>query len=55
MWWVDQDNEPPLVIVVTTPSTERAFQSRAAELLDTLVIGDPEPHPIPYEDAGIDL
>ena len=55
VWWVDQDNEPPLVIVVTTPSTERAFQSRAAELLDTLVIGDPEPHPIPYEDAGIDV
>ncbi len=55
VWWVDQDDEPPLVIIVATPSGDRGFQDQAAALLDTLVIGAPAPHPVPYEDAGIDL
>src|SRR6056297_431855 len=53
VWWVDQAGEAPLVIVVATPSTDRSFQDRAAGLLETLVIGNPAPHPIPYEESGV--
>ncbi len=52
VWWVDQGDEPPLVIIVTTPSGRPDFENRAAELLDTLVIGEPAPHPIPFEESG---
>ena len=55
VWRVDQGDEPPLVIIVTTPSYDRGFQDQATTLLDTLVMGEPAPHPVPYEDAGIDL
>jgi basic membrane lipoprotein Med (substrate-binding protein (PBP1-ABC) superfamily)/DNA-binding SARP family transcriptional activator len=54
IWWVDQDDEPPLAIIVVTPSADRSFEQQAATLLDALVIGDPEPHPVPYEESGID-
>lgn len=53
VWWVDQDGEAPLVIVVATPSADRNFQDQAAALLDTLVIGDPAPHPIPFDESGV--
>jgi len=55
VWWVDQGDESPLVVIVATPSGDRGFRDQAAALLDTLVIGDPAPHPVPYEDSGIDL
>ncbi len=55
IWWIDQGDEPPLAIIVVTPSADRSFENQAATLLDTLVIGDPNPHPVAYGDAGIDL
>ncbi|HSM65565.1 MAG TPA: BMP family ABC transporter substrate-binding protein, partial [Ilumatobacteraceae bacterium] len=53
IWWIDQGNEAPLVIIAATPSDDRAFQATADALLDTLVIGDPAPHPVPFEESGI--
>ncbi|HUF82976.1 MAG TPA: BMP family ABC transporter substrate-binding protein, partial [Acidimicrobiia bacterium] len=53
IWWIDQGAEAPLVIIAATPSDDRSFQASADTLLDTLVIDDPEPHPVPFEESGI--
>ena len=45
VWWVDGGDEPPLVIIASTPSDDRGHQVDADRLLDNLVIGDPAPHP----------
>jgi hypothetical protein len=41
------------VIIAATPSDDRTFQATADALLDTLVIGDPAPHPVPFEESGV--
>jgi len=46
VWWVDGGNEPPVVIIAATRSDDRSFQAQADELLSTLIIGEPEPHPV---------
>lgn len=45
VWWVDGGDEPPLVVVAATRSNDRAYEPTADDVLDTLVIGDPLPHP----------
>jgi hypothetical protein len=45
IWWVDGGDEPPVLIIAATASADRSFQVQADELLDALVIGDPQPHP----------
>ncbi len=46
VWWVDGGDEPPLVIIASTRSGDRSFEARADELLGSLVIGEPGPHPL---------
>jgi basic membrane lipoprotein Med (substrate-binding protein (PBP1-ABC) superfamily) len=53
VWWVDQGDEAPLVIIAATPSDDHTFQATADALLATLVIGDPAPHPVPFEESGV--
>lgn len=45
VWWIDGGDEPPFVIIASTPSNDRSFQPRADELLASLKIGEPKPHP----------
>ncbi len=47
VWWIDGGGEGPLVIMAGTPRNDRSFQAKADELLDTVVIGEPQPHPAP--------
>jgi hypothetical protein len=53
IWGIDQGTEAPLVIIAQTASTDRDFQPTADSLLDTLTIGDPQPHPIPFQESGL--
>ena len=53
VWWVDQGDEAPLVIIAKTASTDRGFQPTVDALLDTLTIGDPQPHPVPFQESGL--
>lgn len=46
VYWIDEDDEAPLVIIVGTPSTDDSFRSQADALLSTVVFGAIEPHPI---------
>lgn len=52
VWVVDGGEYPPLVIIVVTPENDRTFETVAAEVLETLVIGDPQPHPLGPDDRG---
>jgi hypothetical protein len=47
--WVDGGDQPPLAIIATTSSDDRSGQARADALLETLVIGEPGPHPVETE------
>jgi hypothetical protein len=49
VWWVDGGDHEPLVIIASTPSDDSglSFQSDADQLLGTIQIGDPQPHPVP--------
>ncbi len=47
VWWIDGGDDGPLVILAGTPRNDRSFQAKADELLATVVIGDPQPHPAP--------
>jgi hypothetical protein len=49
VWWVDGGDQPPVVIIASTPSGDRSFEARADELLGSLVIGKPGPHPLGEE------
>lgn len=53
IWWIDQGTEAPLVIVAVTPTSDRTSQAEVDALLDTLIIGDPQPHPVPFEESGL--
>ena len=48
--WVDQGDQPPVVIIVGTRIDDPSFDEQADALLATLAFGDTQPHPIP--DAG---
>lgn len=52
VWWVDQGDEPPVVIVVAAPSIDPDFPE-ADDLLATLDFGETRPHPIAFADSGI--
>lgn len=45
IWWIDGGAEAPLVIIAGTPGNDRSYQTKADELLDSLVIGEPQAHP----------
>jgi hypothetical protein len=45
VWWVDGGDEPPFVIIASALPADINFQDRADELLATLEIGEPLPHP----------
>lgn len=49
IWVVDGEREPPLVIIAGTRSNDRSFQADADVLLEQLVIGAPQPHPLVSE------
>ncbi len=53
VWWIDQGDEQPLVIIAATRSGDTGFETRADELLDSLIIGDPQPHPVSRADSGL--
>ena len=48
MWWVDGGDHEPLVIIASTHSSDSgvSFQGDADQLLATLAIGEPGPHPV---------
>jgi hypothetical protein len=46
VWWVDGGDHEPLLIIAGTQSTDLSFQETADQLLSTLTIGDPQPHPV---------
>ncbi len=45
IWVVDGGDHPPLVVIASTRSDGRSFQTEADGTLDRLVIGEPQPHP----------
>jgi hypothetical protein len=45
VWWVDGGDQPPFVIIASALSDDRTAQDRADELLASLEIGEPQPHP----------
>ena len=45
--WVDGGDQSPLVIIAGAPSGIEGFRDTADQLLDSLVIGEPGPHPDP--------
>jgi hypothetical protein len=49
IWWVDGGDQPPLAIIAGTSSDDRSGQVQADALLDSLVIGEPGPHPVETE------
>jgi hypothetical protein len=49
IWVVDGGDYAPLVIIAATSSNDRSFQAEAEALLDKLVIGGPQPHPLAGE------
>lgn len=51
VWWVDGGDHEPLVIIASVPSGLQAFVDDADQLLDSLEIGDPGPHPV--ADPGV--
>ena len=53
IWWVDQGDERPVVVIASTRNDDRGFDSRADELLDSLIFGDPQPHPLSPDEAGV--
>lgn len=53
IWWVGQGAERPLVIIASTPVDDRSHQAAADALLATLQIGNPRPHPVPFEESGL--
>ena len=52
VWVIDGSGYPPLVIIAETLSDGLDFQATADALLETLVIGDPQPHPVDPADWG---
>ncbi len=52
VWVVDGGDHQPLVIIAATPVDNRSFQATADDVLDTLRIGDSEPHPVDPADWG---
>ena len=46
VWWVDGGDQPPLVIIAGIPSGSQNFVEDADQVLDSLVIGEPGPHPV---------
>jgi hypothetical protein len=47
VWWVDGGDHEPLVIIASVPSGIQNFVEDADRVLDSLVIGEPGPHPVP--------
>ncbi|MFT7475800.1 MAG: basic membrane lipoprotein Med (substrate-binding protein (PBP1-ABC) superfamily) [Verrucomicrobiales bacterium] len=46
VWVVDGGEHPPLVVIASTPTDDRSFQSEADDFLSRITIGDPGPHPL---------
>ena len=49
IWWVDGGDQPPLAVIASTPSDDRSGQTQADALLDSVVFGEPGPHPVDTE------
>ncbi len=45
VWWVDGGDEAPFVIIASALADDLEFQNRTDELLASLEIGEPLPHP----------
>jgi basic membrane lipoprotein Med (substrate-binding protein (PBP1-ABC) superfamily)/DNA-binding SARP family transcriptional activator len=52
VWVVDGGGHQPLVIIASTSDDDTDFQATADDLLATLIIGDPQPHPVDPLDWG---
>ena len=52
VWWIDQGDEAPLVIIASRPADEPEADEALDALLATLVIGGTQPHPVPFEESG---
>jgi len=47
VYWVDQGDQPPVVIIEGTRIDDPSFEEQADALLATLAFGDTQPNPIP--------